>query len=98
MLLFPREYTDGKFVYMIIPVENMNIVKLFDKIEKKLLKEYETEDDEAALYIFQSMIDTQERFGYPDLLNFKMKEQLPMNLFLNVHILVEDTPVENYEC
>jgi hypothetical protein len=97
MLTFNREYKDGKYVYLLIPVKNTNYVKLIDEIDKKMVKEYKTEDDEAALYIYQSLIDIQERFGYDFLLNFKVKDQLPGYLVSNVEVIVEESPVDYVE-
>ncbi len=77
MLAHVREYNDGQFSYAVIPMHNIgNVVVLENILTNETLKKYFTEDDDAAIAIFESMIECQFNEGNDLLKKYKVAERL----------------------
>lgn len=87
MLSHNREYSDGKYLYAIIVMEDRgNVIVLENQLTKDTLKRYHTEDDEAAIAIFESMIELQDEKGDQALENYKINEMLAKDLSSRVRV------------
>jgi hypothetical protein len=90
MLAYTREYTDGKYYYALIPMKDMgNVVILENKLTNTLLKRYFTTDDEAAIIIFESLIDLQEERGSEEVEKYKISDMLGKEFASRVKIECE---------
>jgi hypothetical protein len=77
MLMFTREYTDGRYVFMAMPILGKgNMVTLEDKLKGASLKQYFTTDDETALALFESMMSCYNDKGAEHLELYKSKDNI----------------------
>lgn len=81
MLKFDRVYSDGKYNFTAGPMgkkEGMgNIIKLENLLENKILKEYTTKDDEAAIALMETMMIWYHERGENELLAYNFRQHLP---------------------
>lgn len=90
MLSFTREYTDGRYVFMAMPILGRgNMVTLEDKLRGVSLKQYFTTDDEAALALFESMMQCYNERGPENLEMYKSKDNIPGELNSRIENKIE---------
>jgi hypothetical protein len=85
-----REYEDGQYYYGVIPMKDLgNVVILENLMTKETVKKYFTEDDDAAIAVFESMIDCQFNEGSEFLKKYKMFDRVPGDVSNRVKVEVE---------
>jgi len=77
MLTHSREYTNGKYGLIIIPIGEGNLVKLDDIENDFNLKQYFTKDDETAFALFESMLELINTLEFEKLKAYNIKDLLP---------------------
>ena len=86
MLTHSREYTNGKYGLIIVPIGEGNLVKLDDIENDYNLKQYFTKDDETAFALFESVLDLINRMEDDKLLNYKCKDHISEQYYYHVNI------------
>lgn len=93
MLEFVREVFDGKYrirAETIDPATGMNKISVTDTLADKVIKKYFTDDDEAAIALFQTILDVYDSRGEMDLVHFDHTFDLPGMLVKRIQCVVGD--------